>query len=141
MTQIDMHMQYSQRKLVSSTLYLVKTNQNSSETQLATYLGGTNWHLRGLPEPPSPSLFQWATLYSMQRRKKRTKKKQSTNHNVPLHVKRTTAVCTCSHNGQSALTFCVSPVQDSGPWKGEAESLYECGGLLDNDSSVWLPLF
>lgn len=42
-------------------------------------------------------------------------KKQSTNHNVPLHVKRTTAVCTCSHNGRSALTFCVSPVQDSGP--------------------------
>lgn len=132
-------MRYSQRKWEPekffSTLYFVKTNQTSLETQLATYLGGTNWQSLS----PFPLSMGYTLLNATQ--EEEDGKKQSTNHNVPLHVKRTTAVCTCSHNGQSALTFRVSPVQGSGPWKGEAESLYECGGLLDNDSTVWLPLF
>jgi len=102
MIQIYMHMQYSW--VSSSTLYFVKTNQNSSETQLAIYLGGTNWHLRGLPESQPPQTFHCLPSFNGLHftqcnagRRGWKKKKQSTNHNVPLHVKRTTAVCTCSH--------------------------------------------
>lgn len=44
---IELYMWNSQRKWEPekffSTLYFVKTNQTSLETQLATYLGGTNW--------------------------------------------------------------------------------------------------
>lgn len=125
----------------SSCIYLRQT-KICLETPRARCLGGTNGHHRRVARVfinfvIAFPLSMHFTLYSMQHRKTRTKN-QSTNHADPLHVKRPSPVCACSHNGQSALTFCVSPVQASGPWKA-MQNCSEYGSLIHNDSTVWLP--
>lgn len=39
------------------THILSKQTKNSLETQYTTYLGGTNWHLRGSPGSQTPQIF------------------------------------------------------------------------------------
>lgn len=120
------HILYCQHSLTykkqnTSCIYLRQTKV-CLETLPATYLGGTNGHhgrIARVSNPPIlslPFLFQ-CTLHFIQCNTGRRGGKTVNKSHHPLACERPSAVCACSHNGQSALTFCVSPVRVSGPWK------------------------